>query len=308
MMHLRRPGSRRSSPGVGPMGDAESGAPNPAIEGAGVEVTVAGHVGARHAGDVAGAYDRLQLELGLVPGRAAHHARCWSSRWPTSSSCSAAPTTRAPGPRQVVARLDDAHARGLAAGGHWVLGRLTLWRGDAEQGCAVLEAAAQARPTLYGPELAVAVGRPGSHRRGRAGGRVPLDRSAPGGPVVAARSDLPGPRCAPMTTLFRQAAARANDEGLPVEAGETLLVLAEHLTARGSRRDDALAVAAGGCATTSTSPACAAGTPGWPGSWRARRPRMVSPLSSRRPSTAVALRGLRRRDEPRGGGGLCSCR
>lgn len=221
--------------------DAEAGVPAGAIHGSGVEMTLVRATSARHSGDVTGAYDRLQLELGLVPGRAVHQRAVLELALADVEQLLGRTDDARARAEQVVARLDEAHARGLAAGGRWVLGRLTLAAGDAEQGCAVLEAAAQARPMLYGPELAVALAGVG---RTAAAERVvaTADPSAPAGPVVAARSERARAAVRADDALFRQAAARATAAGLPIEAGETLLAHAEHLL-RAGRTDDAHAVA-----------------------------------------------------------------
>jgi DNA-binding CsgD family transcriptional regulator len=191
----------------------------------------------RHAGRLTAAFDRLQVELTLVPAGAAQQ--------------------RAPlelvlvDVEHLLGRTDDARARaealavrldatrGLAAGAHWVLGRLHVAAGDLEQGCAVLETAAAARRAVFGPELAVtlvALGRP--HAAERVLGDAP---TAPG-PVAAARFERARAAVRADDDAFRTAERRAREQHLPVEAGETLLVFAEHLH-RAQRTDDAREVA-----------------------------------------------------------------
>ncbi len=196
---------------------------------------------ARHRGDVVSAYDRLQIEADLVPERATRaHALLDLALADVEQLLGRADDARLRLER-ALALLDADHARGLAAAGAWVSGRLTVGDGDVEQGCGVLELAARARPSLYGPELAVALaglGRTAAAEQSLAVGRLGADP----GPVVQVRFARARAAIRSDDDRFDRAAAEAEGLQLPIEAAETRLAHAEHL-ARTGRVDDARAVA-----------------------------------------------------------------
>jgi DNA-binding NarL/FixJ family response regulator len=212
----------------------------PTLLPSGVEAVLAQALADRHAGRLHAAYDQLNLELGLVPGRAAQVRTVLELALADVEQLLGRADDARTRAEAVAAGLDAKHARGLASSAHWVLGRLHLASGDVAQGCAVLETAAQTRPLLHGPELAVALCAQG---RSAAAERVIGDVADATGPVASARVARVRAVLRGDDQFARRAAESARDAGLRVEAAETLIACAE-LLARAGRRDDARAAAA----------------------------------------------------------------
>ena len=203
-----------------------------------VEATVASATASRHRGDVVGAYDRLALEVGLVPERAPLQR--------------AALEVALADVEQLLGRDDDARERlrrastpssattaraGLAANAHGVLGRIALGAGDVTTAARELDEAARSRPHVFGPDLAVllaATGRPTEAERVLASLAGTADERS----VAAPRAERARAAVRADDHLYARATASAERAGFPVEAAETKLAHAE-FAARDGRRDDA---------------------------------------------------------------------
>ncbi|MEX1007762.1 MAG: AAA family ATPase [Acidimicrobiia bacterium] len=202
----------------------------------GVEVVVAAATARRHAGDVVGAYDRLVLELGLVPERASLQRAFVEVALADIEQLLGRDDDARAHLASALPLLGERQARALGAGGPWVEGRLALGTGDVASACAPLETAARCRPHLYAPELAVALaaaGRPNEAERWV--GAIADQYDA--GSLTAARCARARAALRGDDTLFLRAAAETDDAGLPIEACETRLAHAEHLT-RTRRADE----------------------------------------------------------------------
>ena len=202
-----------------------------------VEATVASATASRHRGDVVGAYDRLALEVGLVPERAPLQRAALEVALADVEQLLGRDDDARERLQRVDAVLRDHGARGLAASAHGIVGRIALGAGDVTTAARELDEAARSRPHVFGPDLAVllvAAGRPTEAERILASlGSAADERS-----VAAVRAERARAAVRADDHLYARATETAERAGFPVEAAETRLAHAE-FAARDGRRDDA---------------------------------------------------------------------